>query len=55
MKKAYRETDPDGTLARLFGAGGDPGPALTMFVLGVLGVAVCLAFRRTLRKYTYKE
>ncbi len=40
--------DPDGVLARLFGAGGDPGPALTMFALGVLGTAVCLAFRRPL-------
>ncbi len=47
--------DPDGALARLFGAGGNPGAALTMFVLGVLGVVVCLAFARTLRKYTYKE
>ena len=47
--------DPDGALARLFGAGGAPGPALTMFLLGALGVAVCLAFRRPMGKYTYKE
>ena len=40
--------DPDGPLARLFGAGGNPGPALTMFALGVLGAVVCLAFRRRL-------
>ncbi len=47
--------DPEGPLAQLFGAGGNPGPALTMFTLALLGAAVCLAFRRPLRKYTYKE
>lgn len=47
--------DPASILARLFGAGGNPGPALTMFALGVLSAAVCLAFLRPLRKYTYRE
>ena len=41
--------------ARLFGAGRGAGAALMMFLLGVLGVAVCLGFGRALKKYEYKE
>ena len=47
--------DTGGVLARLFGQGPGSGAALTMFVLGVAGVAVCAGFGRILRKYEYVE
>ena len=47
--------DAGGLWARLFGAGRGAGAALMMFLLGVLGVAVCLGFGRALKKYEYKE
>lgn len=46
---------PDGTLTFLFGSGKGAGAAMMMFILGVLGVAVCLGFGRVLQKYSYKE
>ncbi len=44
-----------GTLVRLFGAGKGSGAALMMFILGVLGVVICLGFGRVLRRYRYTE
>lgn len=45
----------DGTVAFLFGCGKGAGAAMMMFILGVLGIAVCLGFGRVLRKYNYTE
>ena len=39
----------------LFGTGKGAGAALLLFLLGLLGVAVCLVFGRMLRKYTFRE
>ena len=47
---------PPGSLpALLFGTGKGAGAALLLFLLGLLGVAVCLVFGRLLRKYTFRE
>lgn len=45
----------DGYWTALFGAGKGSGAALAMFVLGVVGVAICLVAGRILRKYRFKE
>ena len=39
----------------LFGTGKGAGAALLLFLLGLLGVAVCLVFGRLLRKYTFRR
>lgn len=44
-----------GMLVRMFGTGKGSGAAMMMFLLGVLGVAVCLGFGRVLRRYSYTE
>lgn len=44
-----------GMLVRLFGEGKGSGAAMMMFILGVLGVVICLAFGRILRRYSYTE
>ncbi len=44
-----------GTLVRLFGEGKGSGAAMMMFVLGVLGVVICLGFGRVLQSYRYTE
>lgn len=44
-----------GMLVRLFGTGKGSGAALMMFILGILGVMICLGFGRVLRRYTYTE
>lgn len=44
-----------GMLVRLFGTGKGSGAAMMMFILGVLGVVICLGFGRILRKYRYTE
>ncbi len=49
------KASPDGLLARLFGSGRGAGTALMMFLLGIAGVCVCLAFGRILRKYKTRE
>lgn len=36
-----------------FGNGKGSGAAMMMFLVGVMGVSVCLGFRRCLRRYTY--
>lgn len=45
----------EGLLVRLFGSGKGSGAAMMMFLLGVLGVAVCLGFGRILRRYRYTD
>lgn len=45
----------EGALAFLFGRGKGSGAALVMFLLGLLGVIVCLGFGRILRRYHYME
>lgn len=44
-----------GTLVRLFGEGKGSGAAMMMFILGVLGVVICLGFGRVLQRYRYTE
>ena len=41
----------DGLLAAFFGVGKGSGAAMMMFILGVMGTAICLVFGRILRKY----
>lgn len=45
----------DGILQALFGSGKGAGAAMMMFILGVVGVGICLYFRGVLRKFTYRE
>lgn len=45
----------DGVMPLLFGRGKGSGAAMMMFILGVLGVVVCLGFGQILRRYTYTE
>lgn len=42
---------PGGLLAAWFGSGKGSGAAMMMFILGVMGVVVCLHFWKILRKY----
>lgn len=44
-----------GMLVRLFGTGKGSGAAMMMFILGILGVVICLGFGRVLRRYRYTE
>lgn len=44
-----------GMLRAWFGSGKGSGAAMMMFILGVMGVAVCLCFGGILRKYKYEE
>ena len=44
-----------GMLVRLFGEGKGSGAAMMMFILGGLGVVICLGFGRILRRYSYTE
>ena len=44
-----------GVLTVLFGSGKGSGAALMLFILGVAGVMVCLAFANRLSKYHYSE
>lgn len=46
---------PNKWLTALFGSGKGSGAALMMFVLGVIGIALCLASGRRLRRYEYIE
>lgn len=45
----------DNALSFLFGMGKGAGASMMMFILGVLGVIICLGFGRVLKKYSYKE
>ncbi len=49
------QTNSDGLLAGIFGVGKGSGAALVMFILGIMGIAMCLIFRRILRKYEFME
>lgn len=49
------KTPAGGMLALLFGTGKGAGAAMMMFILGVLGVVVCLGFGQILRRYRYTE
>lgn len=44
-----------GMLLKLFGGGKGSGAAMMMFILGVLGIVICLGFGRILRRYRYEE
>lgn len=44
-----------GMLVKLFGTGKGSGAAMMMFILGVLGIVICLGFGCILRKYHYTE
>lgn len=46
---------PIGMLTELFGRGKGSGAALLFFVIGVIGVVICLAFSLILRKYKWSE
>ena len=46
---------PDGVLRRLFGSGNGSGAAMVIFLLGIAGLLVCLAFRRILKPYKFPE
>lgn len=46
-------TAPESVFRMWFGSGKGSGAAMMMFLLGVMGVAVCLCFRGRLRKYKY--
>lgn len=41
----------NGILTAWFGSGKGSGAAMMMFILGIIGIAVCLYFRRILRRY----
>lgn len=45
----------DSVLPLLFGVGKGSGASMMMFILGVMGVIVCLGFGRVLRRYSYTE
>lgn len=45
----------DSALPLLFGIGKGSGASMMMFILGVLGVVVCLGFGRVLQRYSYRE
>ena len=45
----------EGALASLFGAGKGSGTAMLFFVIGIIGVIICLAYSLILRKYNWSE
>ncbi len=49
------QADSDGLLAEIFGVGKGSGAALVMFILGIMGITVCLIFGKILRKYEFTE
>ena len=52
----WMAAQPSGSLAAsLFGTGKGSGAALLLFLLGILGVTVCLVFGRLLSKYAFRE
>ena len=46
---------PGSTLTSLFGEGKGSGAALLFFVIGIIGVMICLAYSWILRKYSWNE
>ena len=49
------EQNGNGVLVRLFGADKSGGAALMIFVLGILGLGICLYFHRILKPYRFEE
>lgn len=49
------ETSSNGVLAAWFGRGKGSGAAMMMFILGIMGTAICLCFGKILSKYQYTE
>ena len=45
----------DGILAIMFGIGKGSGAGMMIFILGLLGMTICLVFGRILKKYRYEE
>lgn len=45
----------NGVLSLLFGQGKGSGAAMTLFILGILGIAHCLLMGIKLNKYQYKD
>lgn len=50
-----KNVSKDGILCMLFGTGKGAGAAVVMFLLGVMGITVCLLFGRRLEKYKYND
>jgi len=46
---------PDSLMVTLFGLGKGFGAGLIIFILGLLGLVLCLVFRKILKKYNYQE
>jgi hypothetical protein len=42
-------------MVTMFGQGKGSGAGMMIFILGLLGMAICLIFGRILRKYKYHE
>lgn len=42
-------------MVTLFGLGKGFGAGLIIFILGLLGLVLCLVFRKILKKYNYQE
>ena len=42
-------------MCKLFGSGKGAGAALMMFILGVAGIVLCLAYGKKLSQYEYTE
>lgn len=45
----------DSIMVTMFGLGKGSGAGMMIFILGILGMILCLAFGRVLRKYKYQE
>jgi DHA3 family macrolide efflux protein-like MFS transporter len=50
-----RSVSPDSLLAAMFGMGKGSGAGFMIFILGLIGMTICLVFGALLKKYTYKE
>ena len=51
----YMAAAGDGFAARCFGSGQGSGAAMMIFILGIAGGVISLAFMRILRGYSFKE
>lgn len=50
-----KSVSKEGILAIMFGIGKGSGAGMMIFILGLLGMTLCLVFGRILKKYKYKE
>lgn len=46
---------PESVLSAAFGVGKGSGAGILIFLLGLLGLAICLIFGKILKKYTYRD